>query len=140
MNLKIHHFLILIVGILIPSYLHAQNITVSGKVTDEQNQPLSGVTITEIAGTHTTQTDQNGAFSLQISSAEAKLRITFVGYESQTQTVKSGQQLAISLKSENTQLTEVVVTALGISRGKKHWGMRYRKSNLRNCKPVQQMH
>ncbi|MGY5254038.1 SusC/RagA family TonB-linked outer membrane protein [Sphingobacterium spiritivorum] len=122
MNLKIHHFLILIVGILLPSYLHAQNITVSGKVTDEQNQPLSGVTITEIAGTHTTQTDQNGTFSLQISSAEAKLRITFVGYESQTLTAKSGQQLAISLKSENTQLTEVVVTALGISREKKALG------------------
>lgn len=90
--------------------------TVSGTVTDENGEALPGVNVL-IKGTTTgTQTDLSGNYSLSVQDG-ATLVFSYVGFE--TQEVQIGSRTTIDLSmSGATELQEVVVTALGISRKK----------------------
>lgn len=97
---------------------------VRGKVIDENtNEPLTGVSVV-VANVRTgTLTDENGNFQLNISSYPATLYINYVGYQRQ-QIQLSGpvSSLSITLKEGASRLSEVVVTALGITKEKKSLG------------------
>jgi TonB-linked SusC/RagA family outer membrane protein len=96
-----------------PILIKAQNVTsaVTGKVTDEKGAPLWGVTI-EVKGTTTkTATGNDGEFSIQ-ATAKSKLIISSVGYTTQEVDV-DGSPLNISLKTNTSDLTDVVVVGYG---------------------------
>src|SRR5690606_35291037 len=97
--------------------LWAQEKTVTGVVTSAENgQPLAGVNVV-VAGTQGgTATDDAGKYSIQVSSSTASLSFAFIGYQSQTIAVGDQATINVSLVSDNTNLSEVVVTALGIER------------------------
>ena len=58
----------------------AQNRTVSGKVLDNQQQPLIGAAVL-ISGTSTgTTTDVNGSFSMSVPSGDVVLEVSSLGY------------------------------------------------------------
>src|SRR3982751_5845076 len=65
------------------SVSHAQNIRVSGKVVNEKNEPLSGVSVsTQGAGT---KTDLDGYFTLSLAPGKKyELVFSAVGYSSKT--------------------------------------------------------
>ncbi len=100
----------------------ALNAQVTGTVTGSNNTPLPGVSII-IKGTKTgTSTDASGKFTIP-AAVNDTLILTYVGYKSKTQAVTSSSaDLQITLESEQGALTEVVVTALGISKQKKSLG------------------
>jgi len=94
---------------------YAIDITVSGRVLDETNQPLPGVNV-NIPGTSVgTTTDVNGRFKLNIPEAYAgrTLSFSFIGYIKQDIAIAGKSEINISLKSNNTSLTEVVVVGYG---------------------------
>ena len=96
----------------------AQTRTVTGKVVDESGQPVIGATV-KIQGTSAgTITDINGNFSID-AAAKDVLDISFVGYTTQDVTVGSKTSISITLKESAIQMSDVVVTALGITREKK---------------------
>lgn len=90
--------------------------TVSGKVTDESGEALPGVNVV-IKGTTTgVTTDIDGNYQLSVEDG-AVLIFTYVGFE--TQEIAVGSRTTIDLAMSGvTELQEVVVTALGISKKK----------------------
>jgi len=91
------------------------DITVSGRVLDDTNQPLPGVNV-GIAGTSiATVTDVNGRYKLTVPDANANGRLTFsfIGFTTQTVTIAGQTEINVSLKTNNTSLNEVVVVGYG---------------------------
>lgn len=100
---------------------HAQGVTVSGVVRD-QNDVLPGVSILEKGTSHGTTADSEGRFNMTVSSPEAVLVFSFIGYKTQEIPVGSRTQIEIIMEEEITALNEVVVTALGVEREVKSLG------------------
>ncbi len=91
---------------------------IRGVVKDETGAPLAGVTVA-IKGTTTgTQTDVNGAFTLNAKPGDV-LSISYIGYTSKQITLGSETFLTITITSDTKSLNEVVVTALGVKRSEK---------------------
>jgi len=98
-------------------------LEVSGTVRSAANgNPLAGAHVLEQGGTQATYTDNKGFFRLELTEAEAYLRIEYLGYEPKVVAVKAGQDIDIALVASNTTLDEVVVTALGLKRSSKKLG------------------
>lgn len=96
--------------ILITTVVLAQQRTVTGKVTDANNQPVAGATVT-VRGTNVaTQTDANGNYSISVPSDRNTLTLSFVGYNTQDINVANQTNVATSLTAASSNLSEVVVT------------------------------
>ena len=90
---------------------------VSGTVTDRNGNPLIGASVM-VKGTHTgVVTDVDGKFSIAAKQGQT-LEISYVGYSKQSVRVGSQSNYNVVLSS-STNLDEVVVTAMGVSREKK---------------------
>ncbi|WP_214073187.1 SusC/RagA family TonB-linked outer membrane protein [Mucilaginibacter sp. dw_454] len=99
----------------------ADPITISGSVRDAGGQPLIGVAVT-IKGTTTgTQTNVNGQFSINASVGDV-LSFSYIGYLSKDVTITTPASLTVLLDEDSKQLSEVVVTALGIKKERKVLG------------------
>jgi TonB-linked SusC/RagA family outer membrane protein len=100
----------------------AQSRTITGTVTaKEDGLPLPGVTV-KIKGTDQgVSTDANGKFSISAQTG-ATLTFSYIAYLSQDVVVGTGSVLDVTLSENNQQLSEVVVTALGISRESRSLG------------------
>ncbi|QMU64735.1 MAG: carboxypeptidase-like regulatory domain-containing protein [Flavobacteriaceae bacterium] len=121
MNIRFLFFLFFISVI-----AHAQ-LTISGKVLDEQNQPLPFVNIILKNSTIGTVTDDNGAFTLTINEKRGRIEISYVGYISQVIRINSKKKyLTIILKEEANQLGEVVIVTRPKKRLKKKENPAYR--------------
>ncbi len=95
----------------------AQETNVSGSVTDEgDGAPLPGVNVVVKGTTNGTVTDSNGKYSLTVPSSSSTLVFSFIGLVTQEVEVGGRQVIDVPMKSDITQLNEVVVTALGIER------------------------
>lgn len=92
-------------------------VTTTGQVVDAKGEPLIGVSILEVGTTNGTITDIDGNFTLSVNEG-ATLEISYIGYKTQTMTVRP-QLGQIVMKEDTEVLDEVVVTALGIKRSQK---------------------
>ncbi len=93
--------------------------TVSGMVSDAvTGEALIGASVTESGTRNGTRTDADGKFKLNVSNTSGTLVVSYVGYETMQVSIGGSTTLDIKLSS-GSQLDEVVVTALGISREKK---------------------
>jgi len=100
---------------------HAADVVINGSVRDEKGA-LSGATIRENGTNNVTTTKGDGTFSLKVSKPNAVLTISFVGYESSEIALDGRTVINVVLKTSSQELSNVVVTALGISREKKSLG------------------
>lgn len=101
----------------------SQERVVSGKVTAaEDGSTLPGVNVVLKGTTNGTVTDVDGNYRLNVPSTGGTLVYSFIGL--QTQEIQIGEQTIIDLQMglDVQQLTEVVVTAVGIEREKKALG------------------
>lgn len=99
----------------------SQTKEVTGRVADATGAPLPGVSVL-VKGTKTgTTTDASGKFSIQVKDG-ATLVISGASYTSQEMKATPGTAMTITLSEKKQELTEVVVTALGIRREKKALG------------------
>ena len=97
--------------------------TVTGLVTNQKdNTPLAGVTVM-VKGTSTGSiTDASGKFSIAVPNNNSVLAFSFIGFISKEVPVGNQAAVNISLEEATLQMSEVVVTALGISRESKSLG------------------
>lgn len=106
----------LLLGSLIGS---AQQRVVSGTVTTEADGvPLEGVSVILENTITGTTTDAAGKYSINVPSGNHRLVFSYQGYLTQTISVTSNT-VNVSLVSDVRELTDVVVTALGITRAEK---------------------
>lgn len=85
---------------------------VSGKVVNEQNEPLVGVSVLEKGTSNATSTDERGEFRIRVSDKSAVLVFNYIGYVSVQDTV-TGSPLSITMKADNLSLDDVVVVGYG---------------------------
>ncbi|MFT4093630.1 MAG: SusC/RagA family TonB-linked outer membrane protein [Niabella sp.] len=100
--------------------LFAQSGEIKGKVTGEDNTPLSDVTITVRGTSLAARTNKDGEFSIRAGEGET-LDVSHVGFSPQSIQVK-GNFVTIKLTKKESGLEEVVVTAYGVARSKKSLG------------------
>lgn len=98
-------------GITKTATINASDIT--GVVVDAAGVPLIGVNVLEKGTTNGTITDFDGKFSLNVSSPNAKLVISYIGYVSQEVSVPKNGELKVVLKEDTETLEEVVVVGYG---------------------------
>lgn len=101
----------------------AQNVTVSGTVTDDTGVEVIGATVI-VAGdaSRGTVTDFDGRYTLTNVPSNGSLQISYVGMVTQTIPVNGRTTIDVVLVTDSELLDEVVVTALGIKRDKKALG------------------
>lgn len=85
---------------------YLQNITVSGKVLDENGMPLAGVNVILQGTTRSTITDEKGLFSMVVPNENAVLLVRLIGYEPYEIIVKNNSKPTIVLKPNVTLLDE----------------------------------
>ncbi len=85
----------------------AQNYQVSGTVTDSDEQPLPGVSVSVKNGTGGTSTDFDGKYTLQVSNGDI-LVFTSVGFETQKITMDGLSTVNVQMVS-GVSLDEIVV-------------------------------
>ena len=89
-------------------------------ISQEDNQPVIGVSVLVVGTNIGTVTDANGRFSLTVPAGKSQLRFTYVGME--TLEVSARPNMRIVLRNGDTNLDEIVVTAMGIKRSAKALG------------------
>ena len=79
---------------------------VTGRVVDEQGEPVIGASIVEVGTTRGTSTDVDGNFSLR-ASIHAKLQISFIGYK--TVEMPASASMHIVMAEDKALLDELVI-------------------------------
>ncbi len=98
--------------------LYSQTRTITGKISSASElSGIPGVTVAVRGGTQAASTDNEGNFSISAPMGRVVLQISSIGYSTREITVEEGQNnINISLEAGSEQMSEVVVTALGITR------------------------
>lgn len=104
------------------SYSLAQDRTVTGRVTDSKNDPLSGVTIVKKGTAQGTVTGEDGRFVLPGVPLNTVLTFSSVGMATQEIHFTGQTNLEVVMTEDAIGLDRVVVTALGLKREKKALG------------------
>ena len=100
------------------SSLYAQNINVTGKVTDQDGLPVIGATVM-LSGNQTVGalTDTDGNYSISVPS-RSSLIFSCIGYETQTVAVDGRNVINIVFAADNEFLEETVVIGYGTQKKK----------------------
>jgi TonB-linked SusC/RagA family outer membrane protein len=104
--------LVLLHLILSQSYVFAQNSRVTGKVTDQDNAALPGVSILLSGTSQGTVTDGEGNFVIN-APGNGSLVFSFIGYQSQTVAINNRSAVDVQLVQESRSLGELVVVGYG---------------------------
>lgn len=99
----------------------AQSGTVSGKVTDANDAPIAGATVTVKKSKAGTTTATNGTFTIKASASDV-LVISYIGFETREIPVSSGN-FDVKLQLDSKALGEVVVTGSGAATSKRKLGI-----------------
>ncbi len=101
----------------------AQDRVVSGKVTSiDDGVALPGVNVVVKGTTNGAVTDADGAYKLSVPSSGGTLVFSFIGMLTQETEIGERSVIDISMASDATQLSEVVVTSQGFAKDKKALG------------------
>lgn len=98
----------------IPLALAQTMLKVHGTVTDNQNEPLIGVSVREKGTNNASISDLDGNYTLSVSKGST-LVFTYVGYTSQEQKVTSST-LNVTLLENKKVLEEVVIVGYGVQK------------------------
>jgi len=108
--------LFLFVSLVGTSLLLAQNMSITGVVTDKKTgETLIGASVFQKGTTTGTITNLDGAFTLSVP-VDAILTVSYIGYIGQEVVVKDNSKLRIQLISNTESLDEVVVVGYGTAR------------------------
>jgi TonB-linked SusC/RagA family outer membrane protein len=95
--------------------INIEEITVSGKVTDDKGDPLPGASVTVAGTTSGTVTDLDGNYTLNVPDG-ATLIFSYIGFEASRILVGNRTQIDVALNVDATSLEEVVVVGYGSQR------------------------
>ncbi len=110
------------VGSFVPTSVHAatsnvqQKNVLKGRVIDATGEPAVGAYVIVVGTSTGTTTELNGSFTLKNVKPGASIKVSLIGYKSQTVKWDGSSELNFTLEEETSNLNEVVVTAMGITR------------------------
>jgi iron complex outermembrane receptor protein len=103
--------LIILPCVIMVTFIHAQNATISGTISDT-DLPLIGASIIVAGTTNGSTSDIDGSYSISVSPGTHVLAVSFIGYTEieRTVTVSAGEDLTVDfLLTEGLSIDEVVV-------------------------------
>src|SRR5688500_11322148 len=100
----------------------SQTRVVTGKITDQNGEPVVGATVSVPRTQVSTLTNSDGVFSLSVPENVQRLSVSSIGFAAQDISVSGRNNITIALQTSASELSEVVVTALGVERNKKSLG------------------
>lgn len=101
---------------IVPEGLWAQVTTsVSGSVKDSSGLPLVGATVVVMGTSNGVTTGVDGVFTLNCDP-NAKLQISFIGYQPVVVEVNGRSRLTINMSEDATNLDEIVVVGYGVQK------------------------
>jgi len=101
--------ILLLAAVLVSSFpAFAQNINVTGTVSDPSGLSLEGVSVIEVGTMNGTMTDSKGSFSIQVES-HSVLQFSYIGYLTKEVTVGKSSNISVVLEEDLRFLDEVVV-------------------------------
>jgi TonB-linked SusC/RagA family outer membrane protein len=114
-------FLLLLVLL---SQVAMSQTVINGQVTAaEDNAPIPGVSIIVKGTTNGTITDTEGKYKIEVRDNASVLTFSFLGFATQEVNISGRSTIDVSLGSDLKQLTEVVITALGIKKDVRRIGV-----------------
>jgi len=97
-----------------------QSKTVTGIVTDQATgEGLPGVTVLVKGTSVGTATSADGSYTLNVPSDGASLVFSFIGYSNVERPVGNASTVDVALKTDTKQLSEVVITGVGVATDKR---------------------
>ena len=107
--------------VLLAGPMWAQNVNVTGKVTDKNGAPLMGVYVLVQGSTTGVTTELDGSYSIS-APANGTLKYSFMGFEDAIVQANGRSIIDVTLSDSSVALEELVVTALGIKKDRKALG------------------
>ncbi len=98
-------------------YYPAKQITITGKVVDENNQPIASATIMQKGTKHATLSDTAGFFSMNIDANvdSVVIEASFIGYETMEKVIRTEGSIAnIKMKMHAVSMGDVVVVGYAV--------------------------
>lgn len=114
-------FVVVVAFLFLCSSAQAQQV-ITGQVSSEEGEPLPGVNVIVKGTTQGTVTDLDGNYRVNASADADSLSFSFIGYRTQTVAIGNRSNIEVQLTPDTQQLSEVVVTALGIERDERALG------------------
>lgn len=99
-----------------PVFAQQASRTVTGKVLDENKQPMPGVAILIVGTTSGGTTDFDGNFTLSVPAGNNELQFSFIGYETVKIPIPANNNIRLQMKPQTMTLDDVVVIGYGTSR------------------------
>lgn len=93
----------------------AQNVTLTGRVIDEQNEPMIGAGVVQKGTTNGTTTDLDGQFKLVVPKG-ATVIFTTIGYVIEERVATESQTLTVKMVPDTQMLEETIVVGYGVQR------------------------
>ncbi len=112
-----NHALLMVLCVGLPA--RAQNITVTGVVEDSAGEPMIGATVSVDGTQNVVVTDFDGNFTLKNVSPKATIKVTYIGYKTETISLDGRTELKVVLVEDSEALEEVVVIGYGGTRARR---------------------
>ncbi|MBS1732741.1 MAG: TonB-dependent receptor plug domain-containing protein, partial [Bacteroidetes bacterium] len=100
----------------------AQDRTITGRVVNDKETPMEGVSVTASDGKAGTQTDKNGNYTIAVSVTTKAIVFSFVNYETVTKQIGKSATINVTMTSSDIKLEEVVVVGYGVQQKKAFTG------------------
>ena len=105
--------------LIVQGFSWAQEREVTGTVKDEAGTPLPVVTVVVKGTSHGVATDFNGNYSIKVPNDKAVLVFSQIGMKTLEKAVGKARSINVILREEAQELTEVVVTGVGVATDKR---------------------
>ena len=90
-----------------------QKAVITGNIVDEMGEPLPGATILEKGTNNGVTTDFNGLFSLKVSTNNAVIVVSYLGFVTQEVPLNGKKEISVRLIMDSSSLDEVVIVGYG---------------------------
>lgn len=98
-------------------FMYAQHLSITGKVTDKQDEPIIGASVLVKGTSNGVITDLNGVFNMKNVPSDGVLTVSYIGYKDVEVKINPSQtSYSITLEEDNQMLDEVVVVGFGTQR------------------------
>ncbi|KGL62218.1 TonB-dependent receptor [Polaribacter sp. Hel1_85] len=105
----------IITVVLMSSFTFSQERVINGKVTDENNVTLPGVSIFVKGTTNGTVSDMDGEYRIEVKKADAVLVFSYLGYKTVESTTAGKKEVNVQMSTDTESLTEIVITGIRAS-------------------------
>ena len=120
--MKIYTLTVILLCLCIGTVAVGQTNTVSGKITTAEGDELPGVSVLLKDTNVGTVSGIDGTYSINVPASGGILVFSFIGFTTQEVATGARTQIDVTMEQDVQQLSEVVVTALGISREERSLG------------------